>query len=412
MKPISIIGTGVSPEDLTDSHRKIIKKAHIIIGGKRNLSFFNDTPALKKEIGKDMVKIISYIRLNMQNKNIVVLASGDPLFYGIGSLLVKALTPDYVKIYPNISSLSVAFAKIKMPWSNAHTISLHGRDNVSTLIDLVKTPKSNRPIAIFTDPKRNPAWLADLLISKDLLNIKMYVFEKLGSCDESYGEYNLEKAREIKFSDPNIVILMQKKKTFSSNLPLYMGMAEEVFEHDKGMITKSEIRAVVLSKLQLLPSNIFWDLGAGSGSISIEASIFLKKGKIFALEKKSQRIENIRSNINNLKAKNIEVIQADLPDGLSHLPRPDRVFIGGGGKNLKKIIKAVTLRLNPKGIIVINTVLFANLEISLDILRKYGFKTNVVQIQVNRSKNMPWSERFDAQNPVWIISGKKMMKSS
>jgi precorrin-6Y C5,15-methyltransferase (decarboxylating) len=150
-----------------------------------------------------------------------------------------------------------------------------------------------------------------------------------------------------------------------------------------------------------------WDLGAGSGSVAIEASMFLKTGKIIAIEQKTDRVENIRANCRQFKIRNLEVFQADLPNGLEQLPKPDRIFIGGGGKELGKIIDAAAYHLKPGGIIVVNTVLIQSLDIALESLKKNGFETDFVQIQISRSQKMPWGERLYAQNPVWIISGER-----
>jgi len=125
MKPVTIIGMGLTPSDLTDAHRKIIQKADILIGGKRHLAYFEDLGVVKKEITKDLKAIVAYIKDQMISKRIVVLTSGDPLFYGIGSVLIRALGPDRIEVLPNISSIAAAFAKIKEPWSNVKVISLH-----------------------------------------------------------------------------------------------------------------------------------------------------------------------------------------------------------------------------------------------------------------------------------------------
>jgi precorrin-6Y C5,15-methyltransferase (decarboxylating) len=182
-------------------------------------------------------------------------------------------------------------------------------------------------------------------------------------------------------------------------------MPENYYHHQQGLITKSEIRAITLSKLRLLRDHILWDLGAGSGSVSIEASLLVPAGKIFALEKKPERIEQIEINKNRFGVTNIEIVHAVLPDGLERLPRPDRIFIGGGGRDLANIINAAVPFLKPDGLVVVNTVLVQNIYTATEALKALDFKTTCVQVQIGRSRDMPWGERLDAQNPVWIISG-------
>jgi precorrin-6Y C5,15-methyltransferase (decarboxylating) len=402
MKAVSIIGMGMGPEDLTARHKRIIERADILVGGRRHLERFNDIPAQKKPIGKDIDGIIEFVRAQSKLQKIVVLASGDPLFYGIGDRMAGALGARRVRIYPNISSVAAAFARIKEPWNDTAIISLHGRKNDDRLLSALE---SENKIAVFTDPKKNPAWLAARLIEKEFSNFKMCVLEDLGSDSERFDWYPLEKAAAMKFAEPNMVVLKRSPLESKPNKKLHLGAPDSWYDHRGGLITKPEIRAITLSKLRLEPHHTLWDLGAGSGSISIEAALFLKKGKIFAVEQNPVRIENIQNNKKQFNARNLKIIQAALPKGLSRLPRPDRIFIGGGGKDLKTIITAGAKHLKPAGRMVINTVLIPNLQVAKTTLSQLKFETEVIQVQINRSRQMPWAERFEAQNPIWIISG-------
>jgi len=402
MDPVKIIGVGMGPQDLTDIHLKLIEQADILVGGKRLLDFFKDSTAQKQAIGKNIDDVSNFVKKKMKKQNIVVLASGDPLFFGIGAKLVRDLGPENVAIYPNISTVAAAFARIKEPWSGVQIISLHGKKNERQLL---KALEKEDKLAVFTDPTKNPSWLAKRLFENEMIDFQICVFEKLGSSSERVGWYSLRQATVMEFSTPNLVVLKRGAKHSDTKTNLYLGMPDSWFAHQEGLITKSEVRAVTLSKLRLLTNHILWDLGAGSGSISIEASLFVKRGRIFAVEKNLQRIEQIRKNKKRFNVKNLEIIQSVLPEGLADLPAPDRVIIGGGGKDLTKIIKGAAAQLKPNGIIVINTVLIPNFQIANETLHRLGFQTNVVQVQISRNKAMPWGERLDAQNPVWIISG-------
>ena len=143
MNPVNIIGMGMGPQDLTDDHLKIIKQTDILVGGKRLLNYFSELDVLKKTIGRDIEAVIEFVKNQVTHKKIVVLASGDPLFFGIGATLISALGPSNVVIHPNISTLSAAFARIKEPWNDVQIISLHGRKNEKQLFNaLEKEDKS------------------------------------------------------------------------------------------------------------------------------------------------------------------------------------------------------------------------------------------------------------------------------
>jgi len=402
MNPVSIIGMGMTVEDLTARHLKIIDQADILVGGKRLLDLFKESRARKKVIGRDIDAVVNFVRQEMKKKHVVVLASGDPLFFGIGRRMVDAIGARNTSIYPNISSVSAAFARIKEAWDDVRVISLHGRNNERRLF---KALEEENKIAVLTDPTNNPARLAARLLEKQVLNYKICVLEAMGSVSEKVNWYTLTEAARMKFADPNMVVLKRSPSDTKDKERLFLGTPDNWYDHQKGLITKSEIRAITLSKLRLATDHILWDLGAGSGSVAAEAALLIKKGKIFAVEKKSERITQIKNNKKKFGIGNLKAIQAELPQGLEELPRPDRIFIGGGGKQLKSIITAAAQYLKPKGLMVINTVLIPNVETARATLEKLDFETEVIQAQINRSRKMPWAERLEAQNPVWIISG-------
>jgi len=402
MNPVNIIGMGMGPQDLSEQQLKIIEQADVLVGGRRLLEFFRASTARKKSISKDIECVIDFVKNQMKTHNVVVLASGDPLFFGIGATLTKALGPEHVMIYPNISTVSAAFARIKEPWSDVQIISLHGKKNEKQLLQALEKEDD---IAVLTDPRKDPAWLARLLIEKHMLDFQICVLEKLGSSSERIAWYPLSQAASMEFAAPNLVVLKRGARDLKISSQPHLGMPDGWFAHQAGLITKSEVRAVSISKLQLLPNHIMWDLGAGSGAISIEASVLIAKGRIYAVEKNSKRIKQIKRNKQRFKVKNMDIIESVLPQGLTDLPAPDRVFIGGGGKDLKTIIQAAAAALKPNGIIVINTVLLSSLQIAKKTMNQLGFQTDVVQIQINRGSDMPWGERLEAQNPVWIVTG-------
>ena len=161
MKPVAIIGMGMNKKDLTARHLEIIHQADVLVGGQRLLNLFKESGARKKVIDKDIDRLVDFVKQEMKANNIVVLASGDPMFFGIGQRLVNAIGARHTKIYPNISSVAAAFARIKEPWDDVQVISLHGRRNDNRLL---KALEEENKLAVYTDPKNNPAWLAAHLL--------------------------------------------------------------------------------------------------------------------------------------------------------------------------------------------------------------------------------------------------------
>ena len=435
--PVEIIGTGLSIDDITENQKQIINRADLLVAGSRYLDYFKNNSADRLAIKKDIDFIAEEIKSRMEKEKIVVLASGDPLFFGIGSTLVKKIGKENIIIHPNVSSVIAAFARIKEPWHDACFISLHGKKKFNSINELVS---GKNKIAILTDHNKTPGWIAERLVRENCVDFEFYVFELLGKKQEKISHFHeVEQAAGLNFKSPNVIILKRKifpeipgeiaenkaeiKKESETDdeiqinpsiaLPLknhgiYPGMPDNFFSHEKGLITKAEVRAVVLSKLRLISdSHVFWDLGAGSGSVSIEVSKFIPEGLVYAVEKNTGRICDIKRNIEKFKVSNVSTIHADLPQGIEDLPDPDRIFIGGGGRKLLKIMDRAIEKLSVNGMIVINMVLLQNIEPCLTFLKQKGCTADLVQLQVSCSRPMPFGHRLKALNPVWIISGEK-----
>jgi precorrin-6Y C5,15-methyltransferase (decarboxylating) len=403
MKTVFVVGMGLSARDMTGQQLEIIRSADILMGGRRHLEQFKDLQVKKERITAKVDETINFIKSHRDENRIVVLASGDPLFFGIGVRIAAELGSNELTMLPNITTVAAAFARINEPWSDAIIVSLHGRDRRYHLLNALK---SNRAVAVLTDARQSPQWLARWLMEKGAGHVKMAVFERLGMPEEAYGWYAPDRAADQSFTEPNVVILKPLPETTDGG-DLVLGMADEDFQHESGLITKLEVRAVTLAKLHLKAGLTLWDLGAGSGSVGIEASVLIGHGRIVAVEQQAHRVSHIRENAHQYGVYNLDAVQAKLPESVDTLPAPDRIFIGGGGQDLPSIIKASAGRLASGGIMVVNTVLVDNLTQALEAMEAGGMITEAVQMQVSKSKAMPWSRRMEAQNPVWIISGRK-----
>lgn len=409
MYPIDIIGMGLSLNDLTEKHLGLIRDCEVLVGGERLLKPFE---GLKKElipIKGAMARIVELIREKAENHKLVVLASGDPLYYGIGSTLIQYFDKTRLNIHSNISSVSAAFAAIREPWHDARIISLHGKKEAEAI--QFSMLASENKIAFLTSPGMGPGFIAERLIKEGLYEFRCCVLENLGSPEKEIITWfdNMDLVRKQSFSEPNVVILLKRvlKKTHVS-CETHIGMNDSLFKHTKGLITKSEIRSITLSKLKLIKKDhVLWDIGAGSGSVGIEASFLIPWGLVYSIEKNPERISDIIHNIKNFNCSNVKVVNLEFPNDIEELRTPDRIFIGGHGDMIEPIMDICCEKLAPFGAIVVNTVLLQSMDAVLKSLEKHQFKVDMVQIQISRSKAMVNGNRLEAMNPVWIISGTK-----
>lgn len=416
MNKVHIIGMGLSRKDLTQAHLDLIREATLLVGGTRLLDMFPEYSGERMAITNNIPDVVDLIRSQMDQKQIVVLASGDPLFHGIGSTLARCIPLKHLAIHPNITSIAAAFSAVGIPWHDAKLISLHSKGgNAFDFRSLSTTPKA----AFLTSPTHGPGYIADQLVSWGISSFNLCVLEHLGDSDRQRISWhdNAVDLQNQTFSNPNIVIFLNKearsRKGFQTNVSheTHLGMPEASFRHENGLITKSEIRAVTISKLRLMrPDHVLWDIGSGSGSIAVESAAFIQAGKVFAVEKNVERITDIKENTHRFNCHNVIVHQMNFPDGHEILDQPDRIFIGGGGKDLGKIIEHCCDRLTHSGVIVVNTVVMETMEIARDTLNQKGFSPELIQVQVSRSSRMPGGSRLVPLNPVWIISGMKPSK--
>lgn len=340
--------------------------------------------------------------LQATDKRVVVLATGDPNFFGTGRFLLRNLPKQRLEIFANVTSMQYAFARIKEPWDDAIFLSIQGRGMARSIDKIIAAEKA----CILTDAVNTPALIARELIDRGAEGYDAWLCEDLGMPTEKFTRTTIKGLLTLQHSELNILILVRAWEPTLTRYPL-IGVDDDEFASMKKHFTHQEVRAVTLAKLKLQNDLVLWDIGAGSGSVSIEASNLIPNGKLFAIEKNSQYITFLKQNLDKFCARNVKLVEAYAPDGLDDLPDPDRVFIGGAGGNLEEIIEQVDRRLKGDGLIVINAVTLDTLTKSVEALEYHGYQIEVVCINVSRTKPLTEFKLFEAQNPVYVITAWK-----
>ena len=402
---VYVIGMAPSgPAGLLSETRQVVNQAELVFGGKRLLDIFPSLRGQRIIIKNNLEEVIDSIKANLGKKRMVVLASGDPSFHGIAGYLTSKLGKDAFEIIPNISAMQMAFARIKESWDDAVLTSVHSRP-IESIVEMVR---SSHKIGLFTDAKHTPGEIAKVLQAHGIDNCRAYVCQDLGSEQENIIATELYSLKEAEFSPLNVLILIRSTQEAGGNAPArqMLGIPDERFHRlEEGLITKMEVRAVSLAKLRLTENSIFWDIGAGSGTVSIEASLLASKGSIHAIEKNSEAVVVIRENIRRFGRHNIKVTQTSAPDHLGALPDPTAVFIGGSGRRMAEILRLTCNRLKPEGRIVINAATLETLHASVEGLKANEFAVDVTLVNVSRSKDISRFTRLEALSPVFVISG-------
>jgi precorrin-6B C5,15-methyltransferase / cobalt-precorrin-6B C5,C15-methyltransferase len=397
---IYLIGAGIEGlEGFSAKALEIISGADLLIGRQRHLDRFPDFAGQKVVLG-ELPALLELLRTT--DKRSVVLASGDPSFFGVGRFLLRNLPKERIEIFANVTSMQYAFARIKEPWDDAIFLSVHGRGMGPSIDKIIAAEKA----CILTDKVNSPAAIARELLDRGAEGFEAWVCEDLGMSTEKFTRTDVKGLLTLQHSDLNILILIRTWEQQLTQYPL-IGIDDEEFSTIKKLITKQEVRAVTLAKLQLQNDLVLWDIGAGSGSVSIEASNLMPGGKLFALERNPQCVAYLRENLAKFCARNVKLIEAEAPEGLDSLPDPDRVFIGGAGGNLAEVVAEVDRRLRAGGLIVINAVTLDTLGRSVELLEYHGYQVEVVCINVARTRPLTEYKLFEAQNPIYVISARK-----
>lgn len=432
---IGILDEGWS--ELGERARDRIQRAGLIIGAARTLDLVRPHVAADArllDMDGALAQVPEWTRSALAaGQSVVILATGDPFCHGLAPWLIGKLEASHVKhdieTLPAPSTLQQAFARWKKPWQDVRIASCHSKDAgewtfgappAHGLYPLMQAIAQHRRVFAFTGPENDPARLARALMTAGFGAARLSVACRLGLPDETlYHELPPEKAATMRFPHPNVVLV---ERDAEAGLPAF-GLDDLDYLQrapEKGLITKQEARALSLAKLALRPDAIVWDIGAGSGSMGIEAARLAPFGHVWAIEKNADDAANARANAQRFRLVNYTLSEGKAPDGLADWPDPDAVFIGGSGGELAALIRLILARLRPHGRLVMNFVTLENLATAIDTLKqastqednaerqsKQNIQWDVVQLQASRSQPILNMQRMAAQNPVWIVTAQK-----
>ena len=360
-----------------------------------------------------IAKLIPELQSNA--KKTVLLASGDPLWFGIGRVLLEKIPRNKLFFHPAPTSLQLAFARLGRPWQDASWISLHGRDP-SPLAELLQ--KRPSALAVLTDPSKGVKEVRQFLRASGLeKTYAFWIFENLGHPKERIQKIlpNQEIGDDL---DPlNLVVLIRDKppSELTDKIPLF-GIEDGFFlqySDRPGLMTKKEIRVQLLAELELPKQGVIWDICAGVGSIGLEALRIRPELKLFALDKRIGCKDLIKANAKRLSVKPVAIYETEALIALteqnlpSKLKYPDRVLLGGGGSNRASILKRIIELLKKDGIIVIPLTTIDALNELETILRSSNCDVSLSQHQAYRGVPIGKGTRLSPMNPVFILKGTK-----
>lgn len=403
MKPkIYLIGTGMgNSETLTLAGKQAIDHCDLLIGAPRLLALYQDK-ACKKMPAVSPAEIFAAILAHDEERQIGVLFSGDVGFYSGAKGLHPYLEGYDTETLCGVSSLSYFCARLGQPWQEVHTVSGHGRPcNAAGAI------QSHGRTFLLTGGKYKAESICQALCSRGLGHVRIWTGENLSYPEERILSGTALELAEEKFSDLTVMLAENPRPVSlgAAAAAAAVSLPDDVFCRGKVPMTKEAVRTLSLARLKLGPEAILWDVGAGSGSISVTAALVVQGGQVFAVEKEVAALEVIAANKEKFGTTNLSIVAGTAPEVLLSLPAPDAVFIGGSGGRLREIIVAA-LEKNRGVRIVINAITLESLSQALECLKEFGLtNTGITQISVAEAKAAGTVHMMLGQNPVYIISG-------
>lgn len=395
---IAGIGPG-DPAFLIPAAKKAIDEAEVLIGGKRNLE---DCGVGDREciiIDKNLAKVVEFIAANDGKKNITVLASGDTGLFSIGSYLRKVLPDVDFTVLPGISSLQYLMAKLDLKWNELKIVTLHGHDD----LNIANIVARNKTTAFFTGGKNNPNTVAKALKSPLFNHVVLTVGENLSYENERILSGTAAEIAEKDFSDLTIVIVENDRIDANPWVYETPGLPDSAFLRDEVPMTKSEIRALIMSKLRLKRDSNILEIGAGSGSCTVEMALIAYEGKVTTIEKNPAAVDLCRRNIDRFGLDNIELIAGSAPEDIPDDLEIDRLFLGGSGGNMAEIIAKYAKK--PLRVVA-SAITLETVGETVDALNDHGFEDiEIIQASLARSKKAGSKHLMMALNPITIISG-------
>jgi precorrin-6Y C5,15-methyltransferase (decarboxylating) len=407
---IHIVGIGDDGLDgLTPHARQLIDKAEVLIGNLALLEKVSETRAQHIESGGSLEELQKQI-VNLPDVPTVMLASGDPLFYGISRFLTESFGKDRFEVVPHVSSMQLAFARVKESWDDAYLSNL-ATQPLDRVVDNIRTAER---VGLFTTESIPPAVVAEALLDRRIDYFTVYVCENLGTPDETVTQGDLPSIRDQTFSAMNVMVLVRRQgaadRPSGSQRRRLFGNPDDLFLQSRpkrGLLTPCEVRCMALAELDLTPDSVVWDVGAGSGSLAIEAAAIASSGKVYAIEMDAEDYSLMLENAKMFDVPSLVPVHGQAPTAWKELPDPDAIFVGGSGRVVPDLVAAALKRLAKGGSIVVNVSSPDNLVAVQAAIDRAGLRSDVRMINIARGQYQLERIRFEALNPTFLVLGRK-----
>ncbi len=406
---VFIVGIGDDGVDgMTAQARKVLESADALLGPEVCRSLLPADLAGRLTVAATLEELCEKIEA-AGDKRLVVLASGDPLFYGTARYVCSKLGKERFEVVPHVSSMQLAFARVKESWEEAFLANLAGQ-SIERVIDKIR---SSDTVGLFTSEQWPPAAVAQTLLDNGIDSFQAYVCENLGSPDERVTQGSLADIARDAFGPLNVMILVRKSRVTDAAGEVgtrLFGNPDECFLQSRpkrGLLTPAEIRSLALAEMALQPTSVVWDVGAGSGSVGLEAARIAHAGVVHAIEMDPDDHQLILENAERFGVVNLHAVLGQAPEAWAGLPAPDAIYVGGSGRHVARLVEEAWKRLKPGGRLVTSCNSIENLAAVHAFLRARSGDAAYWMVNVARGIEQMDRIRFEAINPSFLMAATK-----
>lgn len=404
---------GIGPDGLAGlaSAAKLkLEAAEVLFGSESALRLLPELAAERVPIGTDLPAIVDRLKACLNAKPIAVVATGDPLFYGTARYLMDRVGAESFDVVPHVSSMQLAFARLKETWEDAYLTDLSAKP-LDAVLDKIRIAET---VGLFTSEVYTPSCIAGKLLARGIDYFKATVCENLGGKDERVTSGELQDLVGQNFDPLNILILKRKPNRADTAKPggklRRFGNPDDVFAQSQpktGLITQAEVRSLALAQMDLHAGDVMWDVGAGSGSVAIEAAQLVTPGIVYAIEQDSADYHLIGANLETFHVRNVTPVFGTAPAVFEGLPAPDAIFVGGNGGEVARLLEASFAKLKSGGRLVSNVGTLEMLMATYAVLKRLAKSVEVHLVSIARGVEQIESLRFDAVNPTFLLTARK-----
>ncbi len=406
---VHIVGIGDDGvEGMTAQARRLVEAADLLLGPESCVQLLPAGLAGRLVAASNLEELVERIEA-AGAKRVVVLASGDPLFYGTARYVCAKLGKERFEVVPHVSSMQLAFARVKESWEEAFLANLSGQ-SIERVIDKIRTSET---VGLFTSEQWPPAAVAKALLEDGVDYFQAYVCENLGSPDERVTQGSLAEIAKESFGGLNVMILVRKSRVADKPGQVgtrLFGNPDDCFLQSRpkrGLLTPAEVRSLALAELGLRPESVVWDVGAGSGSVGLEAARIVCNGTVHAIEMDPDDHHLIIANAQRFGVANLHAVLGRAPEAWASLADPDAIYVGGSGRDVSMLVEEAWKRLKPGGRLVTACNSIENLAAVHAMLRSRSGDASYWMVNIARGIEQMDRIRFESLNPTFLIAATK-----